>query len=402
MTQRRSVVLCDDDFEAASGWREELESLDEVAGVFDVTVVEREVFERDLQLLEGRRKSLREKETPQQEATIFDSAAILIVDYDLYGYKPEQLLTGDSIAYLARSFSSCGYIVGVNQDRIPNPFDLTLISHRSVSTDLSIGSEQVAARGLWSGDHAHWDPFRPWYWPVLPERATALSRLGEMLIGRLDEPLADVLGLPRELLDSLPRSVMALLDVPDRPDIGDVALREWVHTSQMGLRPGDLVSDESQIARVAAARLAKWFERVLLPGQDILVDAPHLVDRRPGLLQGDTTDPESWQRTTCLGLPPEELGLDTERIAGQCFQADWLSRPVWLWPSIASESKLDSTLDARRPDPNIVFAEDASRFVPVSDAQRYSSDVEPPFKSRWIVAADTGIRYLPAARLVAS
>lgn len=402
MTQQARIVLCDDEPKTANNWKEELDGLDEIKEAFEVVVVSKDEFDIDVLTLEKRRNALRQQQQPDAKLTIFDDAAVLIVDYDLYEYKPDQLLTGDSIAYLARSFSSCGYIVGVNQDRLSNPFDLTLTSHALVSTDLSIGSDQVADPGLWSGDPARWGAFRPWYWPVLPERAQALGELLKGLSGELDTPLAKVLGLPRELLDSLPRAVLGRLDVPGRPDIGDVPLRDWVHSSQMGLRSGDLVSDEDQIARVAAARLAKWFERVLLPGQDVLVDAPHLVDRRPGLLDGDSSNPEVWQSTTRLDSDSHGLGLNRHAVIQHRFETRWVSRPVWFWPNIATDSIFDDSLDAPRPDPRVVFAEDASRFVNVEQARRYTSDVEPPFNSRWLAMAQDGTKYVPTSRLASS
>jgi hypothetical protein len=400
--QKTRIVLCDDEPDTANNWKEELDALDEVKDSFDVVVVDKHEFEVDVLTLEKRRNALRQQQQPDATPTIFDGAAVLIVDYDLYEYKPDQLLTGDSIAYLARSYSSCGYIVGVNQDRISKPFDLTLVSHALVSTDLSIGSDQVADPGLWSGDPRRWGKFRPWYWPVLPERAQALGDLRQSVAGKLDEPLETVLGLPRELLDSLPRAVLGRLDVPGRPDIGDVPLRDWVHSSQMGLRSGDVVSDDHQIARVASARLAKWFERVLLPGQDVLVDAPHLVDRRPGLLDGDCTDPDVWQRTTRLDANPDGLGLMPLAVDQHRFESRWVSRPVWFWPHIASDQTFDDSLDAPRPEPRVVFAEDASRFVSVDLARRYTSDVDPPFNSRWVAMAQDGTSYLPTSRLASS
>lgn len=402
MTQQARIVLCDDEPDTANNWKEELEVLDEVKDAFDVVVVDKREFEVDVLALEERRNALRQQREPDATPTIFDGAAVLIVDYDLYEYKPDQLLTGDSIAYLARSYSSCGYIVGVNQDRISKPFDLTLVSHALVSTDLSIGSDQVADPGLWSGDPGRWMEFRPWYWPVLPERAQALGELLQSVADKLDEPLETVLGLRRELLDSLPRAVLGRLDVPGRPDIGDVPLRDWVHSSQMGLRSGDVVSDEHQIARVASARLSKWFERVLLPGQDVLVDAPHLVDRRPGLLDGDSSDSEVWQRTTRLDTDANGLGLTTHLAGQHRFKTRWVSRPVWLWPDIATDETFDDSLDAPRPDPRVVFAEDASRFVNVEQARRYTSDVDPPFNSRWVAMAQDGGSYLPTSRLANS
>ena len=54
--------------------------------------------------------------------------------------------------------------------------------------------------------------------------------------------------------------------------------------------------DQGGIERVAAARLGKWLERLVLPGQNVLVDAPHLVSRFPSLVAADDLD-----ETTRLG-----------------------------------------------------------------------------------------------------
>lgn len=399
MSEQASIVVCDDIPKTREDLRDELEALAEVSEAFEVVIVDKDAFEHDVQLLEKRRDDLRQGRDLGAEKTVFDSASILVVDYDLYEYMPEQLLTGDSVAYLARSFSSCGYIVGVNQDRIPNPFDVTLVAHQTAPTDLSIGGDQVADRGLWSGNPANWGQFRPWAWPVLPTRAGWLESQAAALAERLDAPLHEVMGLPRAILDSLPRNVVGLLDVPERPDIAEVTLRDWVHGARMGLRVGDVLEDPQQIARVAAARLGKWFESVLLPGQDVLIDAPHLVERRPGLLRGNSADPGSWAPASSLCGGTEASGIELEGLADHLFAADWLSRPAWLWSEISVDSALDATVEAERPSPPLAFAEDASRFIAVEDGTRFTSDVDSPFNSRWLAVPADQPTYLPAARL---
>ncbi|HET7443494.1 MAG TPA: hypothetical protein VFJ57_02415 [Solirubrobacterales bacterium] len=393
------VVLCDDEEETADEWKRDLEALPGVGSRFEIAVVEKPQFNDDIRVLEERRTKLRppDSEQPVDGGTIFDEAAILIVDYDLYEYNPAQLFSGDSVAYLARSYSTCGYIVGVNQDRIPNPFDAKLTAHQQLPTDVSIGGSQVANPGLWCKDREHWVPFRPWYWPLLPERAAALPVKAKEMEGRLEEPLAEVLGLDEAEILTMPRDVVAPLDVPERIDLPQVPIREWVLRAQMGLRSGDVLLDDSQIARVAAARLGKWLDRVLLPGQDYLVDAPHLVERRPGLLSAPSDQEPSWQAVVALG--DEVAGLDAERIAAHRFGDGWLSRPVWRWGSIASDQDLDAAADAPRVDPPIVFAEDQSRFIEASGAQRFRSAVDSPFKGRWLGVPDNGVTYLPAVRL---
>jgi hypothetical protein len=398
MSELPKVVLCDDEEKNSAEWKQELDELPGMESRFEVLVVEADEFNRDMKILEGRREALREKTEVASTRTIFDDAAVLIVDYDLYDYDPKHLFTGDSVAYLARSFSSCGFIVGVNQDRMPNPFDATLTANSRLPTDLSIGNRQVADPGLWCPDPDEWNAFRPWSWPCLPERVIALRTKTEELEGELDAPLQEILGIEESAIMTMPGKIVGPLDVPTEKHLPAVSVRDWVHGAQMGLRSGDVISDPSQIARVAAARLAKWLEFVLLPGQDFLVDAPHLVERRPGLLGGDSADPAAWQAAVQVGEEGEK-GLDAERIREYSYGAGWLSRPVWRWRAIASDPNLDEAAEAIRPQKLLVFAEDQSRFIEAGMATRFRSDVDSPFKSRWLGVPDQDVTYLPAARL---
>ncbi|HEU4739277.1 MAG TPA: hypothetical protein VFS54_09385 [Solirubrobacterales bacterium] len=397
MTELPKIVLCDDEEDTAAEWRTNLNALPGIESRFRIEIVKKTQFNEDIRVLANRRTQLRESKSPEAAQTIFDAAAILIVDYDLYDYDPQHLFSGDSVAYLARSFSTCGYIVGVNQDRIPNPFDATMVAHRLLPTDISIGGDRVADPGLWCGSREHWHDFRPWAWPLLPDRAESLREKAEELESRLDHPLAEVLGFEEVEITTMPRSIVTPLDVPAQKDLAAITIRDWVLGSQMGLRSGDLLDDNRQIARVAAARLGKWLDRVLLPGQDFLVDAPHLIERRPGLLSGDSTDESSWQKVISLGEGTP--GLEADRIASHRFGDGWLSRPAWRWGKIASDQGLDDAAEAPRPDPPLAFAEDQSRFIEASQAKRFRSDLDSPFKTRWLGVPDSSVTYLPAARV---
>jgi len=398
MSELPKVVLCDDEETKSAEWKRELDELPGMKSRFEVRVVAADEFNRDMETLEKRRQALREESKVPSAGTIFDEAAILIVDYDLYEYNPKHLFSGDSVAYLARSFSSCGFIVGVNQDRISNPFDATLIAHAMLPTDLSIGDQQVADPGLWCSDPAEWKAFRPWSWPHLPERVETLRVKTEELAGRLDASLREILGLEESAILAMPGKIVGPLDVPTEKHLPAVTVREWVHKAQLGLRPGDELADPHQVGRVAAARLAKWLEFVLLPGQDFLVDAPHLVERRPGLLRGDAADPDVWQAAVQVGEEGTK-GLDAERIQTYRYEDGWLSRPVWRWGAIASDPNLDEAAEVSRPDESLVFAEDRSHFIDAGLATRFRSDVDSPFKSRWLGIPDQAVTYLPAARL---
>ena len=112
-----------------------------------------------------------------EAATAFDRADVLLVDYDLFAFNRDEYLTGAMVAYMARCYSGCGVIVGVNELG-PNPFDLTLIDNTDSFADLTIGDVQIDNRGLWFGitDDPQPGRFRPWSWPALLDAAERQAR----------------------------------------------------------------------------------------------------------------------------------------------------------------------------------------------------------------------------------
>jgi hypothetical protein len=151
------------------------------------------------------------------------------------------------------------------------------------------------------------------------------------------------------------------------------------------------------LARVSAARISKWLERLVLPGQDILVDAPHLVSRYPSLMTGDVMDIETWNRTARL-VSHEDLGLRTDLIEPFRLKKDhWLSRPVWFWDEVR---ECQDILEVREPwkmeRPNWVFCEDASRFYE-EGCREFIADVASPFARRFVKNFE-GVDYRPKVR----
>src|SRR5437016_4477505 len=73
-------------------------------------------FKAILDALENRRTQARKADpTAFNDICLLDDAAILIVDYDLLSLKSTGVMTGENVAYLARCFSRCGFILGLNQ-----------------------------------------------------------------------------------------------------------------------------------------------------------------------------------------------------------------------------------------------------------------------------------------------
>ena len=147
-------------------------------------------------------------------------------------------------------------------------------------------------------------------------------------------------------------------------ETAETSFRQFVTESGNGLRTKDKdILDEDVLARVGAARISKWLEIFVLPEQDILVDAPHLVSRYPSLIDGDRKKIGTWNKTAQL-VGHYELGLNTESIEPYRFKKDyWISRPAWFWDKLREHGQIQELTEPRLTvKPDWVFCEDASRF----------------------------------------
>lgn len=362
---------------------------------FEIESMSEEKFKVSLERLKERRIALRERGVWNDEGIELDKIDVFIIDYDLVGKDP--FLTGEEVAYLARCFSKCRLIVGVNQFR-RNDFDLTLKGHPESFADLNVNvtdrNSQLSNPNLW-GEHV--EGFHPGHWPALPRYRRDFEKRVEDVEENLGIPIWQVLGFPREQFEVLPRSIVQFLG--DAPD--ETTFRDFVTKSGNGLRSKDAKLEDriagDVIARVGAARISKWLERLVLPSQTILMDAPHLVSQYPSLLDGDVTDINTWN-ATARRTNYDALGLKVKLIEQYRLEKEyWLSRPVWFWDELR---RCEDILEVREPweteRPDWVFCEDASRFYE-EGCREFVADTEPPF-SRRFVKYFNDIKYGPTVR----
>jgi hypothetical protein len=384
----KTILIFDDEEAFQDNLRDRLSFLNDS---FQIKTPKNEEFLEWMQVLAERQREFRRSGTWSGEEIPFDKVDIFIVDYDLFG--TASFLTAEDVAYLGRCFSRCGLIVGVNQYG-HNPFDLTLQGHPQSFADLNIGQEQLGIPGLWGN---HEGGFRPWHWPILPSYLNTFERKVEDVREGLqaDTPISEVIGFGAEVFSLLPRSTGEFIGrYPS-----ETLFQEFVVHSEIGLRPKDVQvrdMDEAILARVGAARISKWLERFVLPGQDILVDAPHLVSRYPSLLRGDRADIETWNKTASL-VNYEELGLSTDVIEPFRLQKGyWVSRPAWFWKQLRECEEIQ---EVREPwtieRPSWVFCEDTSTFC--EEYEEFVADVESPFTRRFVSRVDR-VDYQPAYR----
>lgn len=381
MTQRRSkkkrIVVCDDETQVMESWAGRLRAVAAVKAAFEVTAADPEEFKAAVSELEQRRRNARDGGKHQQKTpTLIDRADVLLVDYDLMQVYEQSYLTGEVVAYLARCYSDCGLIIGMNQFG-DNSFDLTLARESQSYADFNIGSKQVSQPGLWDVAEAG---FRPWRWPNIDDAVADMRRRAREVGDALDTPIVEYLGLKD--VETFPREITEFIKVTGT-QIGAVTFRDFVTSSGNGLRRKDKADDQA-LARIAAARISKWLEDFVLPAQDVLVDAPHLVGRLPEVMTGNISRLETWNKTT--GTDLKTLGIRVDGLKAFQFSArSWLSRPAWLWRDLQNATAMQTLRSSRKGEvPDYVFCEDISRFVPRKQAREFVAEVPSAFNRRYI------------------
>ena len=352
-----------------------------------------------IEKLQNKQEELRDNGTCSDETTEFDEAAIFIIDYDLLKSQSTKFLTGEIIAYIVRCFSECKLIVGLNQYG-HNSFDLTLRGHPESFADLNLGVDQLSNPDLWRGNWGDFrQRYRPWYWPNLSDSLCNFDRKVAEVEENLNTPICEVLGFDSNLFRLLPRGVVQFIGKSAGKEPFETTFQEFALQSGNGLRPKDkTISNEKILARIGAARISKWLERLVLPEQDILVDAPHLISRYPSLITDNKKKIKVWNGAAQL-VDYHELGLDTALIETYRFQKDyWISRPVWFWDKLR---ECESIHEMKEPwltvKPSWVFCEDASRFYNRKDCREFFADIDSPFTQRF-VKDFKGVDYRPRVR----
>jgi hypothetical protein len=385
--KRKRIVVCDDDPRSQETWRQRLLEVKAIKKRFRVDCMSTKDLVEAIASLEKRRALARSRSLSNGISSdqYLDDVDIFVIDYDLINVDANKglFITGEGVAYLARCYSTCGLIIALNQFG-DNIFDLTLKGHPESFADLNLGGSQIDNPGLWSEP---WAGFRPWYWPLLPLYLEAFESRSTELRGHLDEPVLEYLGFPPEVILTLSRSVLGFLEGKKLKHGGnatEITFREFVTSSGNAFRPKDKPLSDDGIARIAAARIGKWLERMVLPGQDILIDSPHLVSRFPTLLKNNRHKIETWNRATSLSDVPSVLRhqlLDKFMFS----KVNWLSRVAWFWNSLSSYEKIAEVAEPwSLEQSDRVFCEDLSSFLPRKFTLEFVADLQSPFVRRFV------------------
>lgn len=376
------LLVYDDEESMMRRYLERLENIPELEREFEMDSISDEEFLRAVESLRERVRHSRNRRTNEDDwNSRFDEASVSIIDYDLIDAASISE-NGEEIAYYLRFFSKCNFIIGLNRFG-QSTFDLTLMGHVDSYADLNIGARDLANRGLWTGES---DGFRPWYWPSVIEYCKSFRKRIDDVTENFSRPMLEVLGFPEHVFLSLPPNSLECL-ATERDVLIDATIQDFFERSSLVLKEKDrrsYFSDEAK-GRATAARISKWLERTVFPGQDILVDAPHLVWRFPSLLTGDLSRLRTWNKTASFG-PLKDLGIRLDKIRKFSFKnRHWLSRPAWFWQDVI---ECDSILEVREPwkkaNYDYVFAEDSSQFSRRGSCREFTSDVDSPFRRRFV------------------
>ena len=380
--KKQRILICDDDIVTSERWKEKLLGLGEVARLFDVITCSPSSISKEITILANRRLEIRKGDSQiERNDSVFDDLDVLVVDYDLQDQDPR---SGREIAYLARCFSSCGLVITINEHG-DNPFDLTLNGYTDSFADLNIGSQQLFNLGLWTNG---WDAFRPWGWPLVPQAIENFRSRAVELTDKLDRPIFEFLGL-YENEQYLNKSLTAFLSIPKK-SVSAVTFREFVFNSESALAFRDRSSAQRlldvQQAAIAAARISHWLERLILPSQHILVDAPHLLSRHPSLRKSKSATEMALNKAAHL-RNVSELGMNEKILESHRFaKVNWLSREAWFWPSLSKDKEIPAISNPFNEETlNLRFCEDASRYLKTEETREFSSDVNSQFVRRYLV-----------------
>lgn len=385
MTKQR-VVLCDDDGLRVQTWKSSIERVPALTDIVEVQALEPKEFADVYAALEARQLAARRGQQVDftDRASVLDQADIVIVDFDLTPREQKELgddslrqlvgSFGDVFAYLTRCYTSAGFTVLVNQTFFQSTFDLTMSEFSHSYADLNITDSDLGRETLWFGRSSP-DEFRPWHWPRLIDAAALLRSIENRL--ELESNVFESLGLDGSngvgLFDA--KQLEPLGIVGETAAIEALTFKELAsERCQFGRRSRSEVLSDAQEKRLAAAAMSHWLERIVLPAQNVFVDAPHLAERRPHLVREG-----GWDALTDLSIPNFDSFLEVDQLEDAKTPADdWMSRPTWLWAACPPPS-FEPTVEENR-----VFCEDVSAFVSPDEAIEFRSSVAGPWTQRYV------------------
>lgn len=371
------IRVCDDVEVNIGEWVAEIKGA--VPGDFDVARME-DAKDKVSDLLQ-RKFAVEKGRCPLEHPTEFDDIDVLVVDYDLLHLDDDGgRTTGEGIARLARSYSNCGAIVVMNQFTGPQ-FDLGMRGHLDSYADINIDADLVGQKALWADLTTVDQQFDPTTWTPLPALLAAARELRDKMAEAGPETkLMSLLGLELGALAEMSDTAYGFLSITAQTDqdLADLKVRDFLDRALDTDTVECLLKTAPALAyNFAAFRIIKWLERAVLRPMNVLVDAAHLIDRLPFVIDSSRTDvanPAAW--IEAAAKPDEKLYWDLLKPYLNDLASGVLGRPIFDWFRLANDDKIDELQDAylETQAPRFYLAEDTSRFVSKDALTRYRAD----------------------------
>lgn len=395
------IRICDDVDDIAEGW---------VAAVKEVApdgcdIARMGNAKEEISNLLSRKLAVEAGGDPIATPAEFDGLDVLVVDYDLLHLdEAGGRTTGEGVARLARTFSTCGAIVVMNQYKGPQ-FDLGMRGHLDSFADTNIDAAMVGQPALWERLEPQAARFNPTTWTPLPDLLAAARDLAKRIAAQgQDAVLMPLLGLDAAALTELSDTAFGFLNLKAQTaeELATVTVRDFVERSfDIKIAEALLVRIPDIAFNLVAFRLAKWLDRAVLRPMDVLVDGPHLLDRLPFMIDGDkvdANDPDVWARAAAA--PEETTRWDVLKQYLNESASAVLGRTVFDWFRLANDETIDEMQDKYLETQRVRYylAEDTSRFVDKANLTRFRADFH-NFGDRRAVERLDDVTYGPLRRI---
>lgn len=346
------------------------------------------------------------QEDPSNIVTEFDAIDIMVIDYDLVHLDDGGgRTTGEGIARLARSYSQCGVVAVINQFKGPQ-FDLGMRGHLDSFADVNLDASLINTPALWQKMPATGE-FNPTTWTPLPIRLNSACQLSKKLEqGGLDSKVSPLLGLDEDAINQFSDTAFGFLstEAETSNELASVTVRSFLERS-LGHNQVVHLSKYSAkyLYNFAAYRLIKWLDRAVLRPMDVLIDAPHLIDRLPFLMNTEKIDQsisENWAKAA--SQPTEFLYWSRLERFHNKEASKLLGRDIFNWHNMVYDEEIeqiqDEYIDQEDESQKFYLAEDTSRFVEIGALMRYRADFH-NFGDRRGIEKLNNITYGPLRRM---
>jgi len=384
----KCILIIDDDKRTAEQYCEKIKKASQKSSeVYSFECLSGDNLLTEFKKLEKRQNDQRKGEIIELKGTKFDKAELLVLDFDLTSLgRSDTVITGELVAYYALVFSNCGPIISFNRRR--RIFDLSLIGEVRVWSDIDLSGADLSNYGLWAYKWGR--NYRPWSWPFLPYLIRIDNKRIKEAEEGLDQTIKKFLDIPDDISKVMPRELMQMIGSLDAKLIDLAKLRL--------LFPKDAkVLKNNQLARIASRLLARWLDSIVLPGQHILVDLPHLIYRFPALLRNKSRELKVWNNAVRFFAKESKI-VGVKKLNKHQFKRNlWLNRDAWWSDRVDNEKSLTNMNKSVDVGAIPVFAEDASRFYKASECKEFAISIFSPYSRRW-VKEFSGIEYEPKSR----